>query len=176
MAVLRTEDGRTFVRHDAINDVIAPTRIDPVPVPPGLDDLLAKAGLDPEETERLLACGDASLEAERARAGWPPALAQVFFPDMPDALEEMLAGFGPPHTNPADEIHHVLDGAVVFGLVLGGGAQALAVIQPGDALRIFEGTEHWSTLTTDHRVKTLLYLSRPPGYAHAYTETTIRMH
>lgn len=94
---------------------------------------------------------------------------------MPASLEQVLAGFGPPHTNPADEIHHVLDGAVMFGLVLASGSQALVVIQPGDALRVFEGTEHWSTLTSDHRVKTILYLSRPPGYAHAYTDTTIRI-
>jgi len=175
MAVLRTEDGRTYVRHDAINELIAPTRIDPVPVPAGLDALLAKAELTPEETERLLAGGDAGLEAERARAGWPPALAQVFFPGMPRALEDLLASFGPPHTNPADEIHHVVDGAVVFGLVLGGGAQALAVAQPGDALRISQGTEHWSTLTADHRVKTILYLSRAPGYPHEYTDTEVRI-
>ena len=106
MAVLRTENGRTYVRHDAINEVIAPTRIDHVPVPPGLDELLTKAELNPEETERLVASGDAGLEAERPRAGWPPALAQVFFPGMPQALEDMLAGFGAPHTNPADEVHH----------------------------------------------------------------------
>jgi mannose-6-phosphate isomerase-like protein (cupin superfamily) len=175
MALLRTEDGRSFVRHDAINDLIAPTKIDPVPVPPGLDGLLAKQELTSEETETLLARGDAGLEADRARAGWPPALAQVFFPGMPEALEDVLAAFGPPHTNPVDEVHHVLDGAVVFGIVLGGGAQVLAVVQPGDAIRISEGTEHWSTLTTDHRVKTILYISRPPGYDHAYTETKIRI-
>ena len=175
MAVVRTEDGRTYVCHDAINDVIAPTRIDAVAVPRGLEVLLAKAELTPEETERMVAGGDAGLDAERARAGWAPALAQVFFPGMPRALEDRLAGFGSPHTNPVDEVHHVLDGAVVFGLVLDWGAQALAVIQPGDVLRIFEGTEHWSTLTTDHRVKTILYLSRPPGYPHAYTDTKIRI-
>ena len=175
MAILRTEDGRTYVRHDAINDLIAPTRIEPVSVPPGLDVLLAKAELTPRETETLVSYRDAALDAERARAGWPPALAQVFFPGMPEALEDMLAGFGPPHTNPVDEVHHVLDGAVVFGVVLPGDSQVLAVIQPGDALRIFEGTEHWSTLTTDHRVKTILHLSRPPGYAHAYTGTKIRI-
>jgi ARD/ARD' family len=175
MAILRTEDGRTFARYDAINDLIAPTRIEPVPVPVGLDALLAKAELTPRETETLLSSGDAALDAERARAGWPPARAQVFFPGMPTALEDMLAGFGRPHTNPVDEVHHVLDGAVVFGVVCSDSSQALAVIQPGDALRIFEGTEHWSTLTTDHRVKTILYLSRPPGYEHAYTDTTIRI-
>jgi hypothetical protein len=175
MAVLRTEDGRTFVRHDAINDLIAPTRIDPVPVPRGLDGLLAKQELTSKETETLLACGDAVLEAERARVGWSPAVAQVFFPGMSTALEDVLAAFGPPHTNPVDEVHHVLDGAVVFGIVVGGGSQVLAVVQPGDAIRIFAGTEHWSTLTTDHRVKTILYLSRPPGYDHAYTETKIRI-
>jgi hypothetical protein len=175
MAMVRTEDGRTYVRYDAINDMIAPTRIEPVAVPPGLDGLLAKAELTARETGRLLSSGDAVLEAERVRAGWPPALAQVFFPGMPHALEDMLAGFGRPHTNPADEVHHVLDGAVVFGVVLPGGSQVLSVIQPGDALRIFQGTEHWSTLTTDHRVKTILYLSRPPGYAHTYTDTNIRI-
>jgi 1,2-dihydroxy-3-keto-5-methylthiopentene dioxygenase len=175
MAVLRTEDGRTFVRADVINEIIAPTRIEPIGVPTGLDALLAQTALTPAETTELLAHGDGSLEAERVRAGWPPALAQVFYPGMPAPLEDMLAGFGPPHTNPADEIHHVVDGAVVFGVVLAGGAQALAVVQPGDALRLFEGTEHWSTLTTDHRVKTILYLSRPPGYAHEYTGTAVRI-
>ena len=94
---------------------------------------------------------------------------------MSDTLEEMLAGFGEPHTNPADEIHHVVDGAVVFGLVLAGDAQALAVVQPGEALRLSRGTEHWSTLTADHRAKTILFLSQPPGYAHVYTGTTIRI-
>ena len=94
---------------------------------------------------------------------------------MPSAREQMLAGFGPPHTNPADEVHHVVDGAVMFGLVLGGGAQALAVIQPGDVFRLQARTEHWSKLTSEHLVKAILYLSQPPGYAHTYTDTTIRI-
>jgi len=175
VAVMRTEDGRTFVGYDAINDVIAPTRIDRAPVPTGIDDLLTKPSLTNDETARVLAAGDAGLDAERIRAGWPPPLAQVFYPGMPSAREQMLAGFGPPHTNPADEVHHVIDGAVMFGLVLSGGAQVLAVVQPGDAFRLRAGTEHWSTLTSDHRVKTILYLSQPPGYAHTYTDTTIRI-
>lgn len=175
MAVLRTEDGRTYVRYDAINEVIAPTRIDPVPVPPGIDEVLAKPQLSAGETARLLQAGDPGLEAERVRAGWPAPLAQVLSRGMPAALEQMLAGFAPPHTNPADEVHHVVEGAVMFGLVLDGGAQVLAVVQAGDAFRLHAGTEHWSTLTTDHRVKVILYLSQPPGYAHTYTDTTIRI-
>jgi cupin superfamily acireductone dioxygenase involved in methionine salvage len=94
---------------------------------------------------------------------------------MPDDLEAQLRSFGPPHTNPADEVHHVLDGAITFGFVLGDRSQALAILLPGDALRIYEGVEHWSDLTTDHRVKTILHLSRPPGYAHAYTGTERRI-
>jgi hypothetical protein len=175
MAVLRTEDGRTFVGRDAVNDLIAPTRLDSIGVPPGMAPLLAPPSLTPAQTDTLLAHADPSLEAERERAGWPAALAQVFYPGMPSELEELLAGFGPPHTNPVDEIHHVVDGAVVFGLVLDDGMQALVVVQPGDALRIHAGTEHWSTLTDDHRVKVILYLSQPPGYAHAYTGTEIRI-
>ena len=93
---------------------------------------------------------------------------------MPQPLEDLLAGFGTPHTNSADEVHRVLDGAVVFGVVLDQGFQALAV-EAGDAFRISEGTEHWSTLTTDHRVKAILYLSKPPGYAHSYTDTRINI-
>jgi len=175
MALLRTEDGRTFTRPAAINDVIAPTRIEVVGVPSGIDALLERTSLTPSESEQLLAHADPTLEAERARAGWPPPLAQVFSPGMPPALEEVLAGFAPPHTNPADEVHHVVDGAVEFGLVLDGGLQALLVVQPGDALRLGAGTEHWSVLTTDHRSKVIVYLSRPPGYAHVYTGTTIRI-
>jgi 1,2-dihydroxy-3-keto-5-methylthiopentene dioxygenase len=175
MALLRTDDGRTFVGIDAINEVIAPTKVDAVGVPAGLDALLGQPSLTPEETKVLLDHRDPGLEAHRVRAGWPEPLAQVFFPGMPPALEEMLASFAPPHTNPVDEIHHVVDGAVVFGLVLGGGAQALVIVQPGDALHLHAGTEHWSTLTTDRCSKTVLYLSRPPGYAHAYTGTEIHV-
>jgi hypothetical protein len=175
VALLRTEDGSVYARYEAINDLIAPTRVEVVGVPAGLDALLARPDLTGDESTTLLAHGDPSLEAERLRNGWPPPLAQVFFPGMPGASEEMLAGFGPPHTNPADEIHHVVDGAVVFGLVLSSGNQVLLVVQPGDALRIRAGTEHWSTLTTDHRSKVILYVSRAPGYAHSYTSTEIRI-
>jgi hypothetical protein len=175
MVVLRTEDGRTYVGHDAINDLIAPTRVDVVGVPVGIEALLAEPALDVGQTQTLLAHGDPSLEAQRVRDGWPEPLAQIFHPGMPPARETMLASFGRPHTNPADEIHHVVDGAVVFGLVLHDGAQVLLVIQPGDAFRIRAGTEHWSTLTADHRSKAILYLSRPSGYAHHYTGTPIRI-
>jgi hypothetical protein len=141
MAVLRTEDGRTYLRHDAINTMIAPTRIEAVPVPPGLDVLLAKAELTTDEMELLLAdgCGAAWTRTELEPGGHRPL---------------------PRCSSPA---------------CLRSSAQALAIIQPGDALRIFAGTEHWSVLTTDHRGKTILCLSRPPGYAHAYTNTKIRI-
>ena len=176
MAVLRLEDGRTFVRREVINEIIAPAAVEAVPVPGGLDDLLARRELSPPEIAALLDAGaDPGLAEECRRVGWPPPLAQVFWPGMPARLEEQLASFGPPHTNPAGEIHHVLDGAVIFGVVCTDGSQAIVVVQPGDALRIYEGVEHWSTLTADHRVKTVLYLSRPPGYAHAYTNTRIRV-
>jgi cupin superfamily acireductone dioxygenase involved in methionine salvage len=49
------------------------------------------------------------------------------------------------------------------------------VVEPGDAFRLHAGTEHWSTLTTDHRAKVILYLSQPPGYAHRYTGTAVRI-
>jgi 1,2-dihydroxy-3-keto-5-methylthiopentene dioxygenase len=94
---------------------------------------------------------------------------------MPSRLEDLLAGFAPPHTNPADEIHHLLDGAIEFGLVLDGGAQVLVLVEPGDALRLHAGTEHWSVLTAAHRSKAILYLSKPPGYPHSYTGTTVRI-
>lgn len=175
MAVLRLEDGRTFVSCAAINDFIAPATVDEVPVPPGIDDLLAKPALSPGETETLLAHADHDLVTHCSEVGWPGPLAQVFWPGMPSELEEQLASFGAPHINPVDEIHHVLDGGVVFGFVLRDRSQGLVVVQPGDALRIYEGVEHWSTLTADHRVKTILHLSRPPGYEHAYTATVVRI-
>lgn len=175
MAVLRLEDGRTFARRDTINRFIAPAAVDAVPVPEGIGHLLAQPALSPEATATLLAHADPGLGARCRDAGWPPPLAQVFWPGMPAPLEEQLASFGPAHANPADEIHHVVDGAVIFGFVLGDQSQGIVVVQPGDALRIYEGTEHWSTLTADHRVKTILYLSRPPGYAHNYTGTPVRV-
>ena len=175
MAVLRLEDGRTFARRETISELIAPAAVDAVPVPEGIDDLLAQPAPSPEATATLLAHADPGLNAGCRDAGWPPPLAQVFWPGMPPQLEQQLASFGPVHTNPADEIHHVVDGAVVFGFVLRDQSQGIVVVQPGDALRIFEGVEHWSTLTADHRVKTILYLSRPPGYAHSYTGTPVRV-
>lgn len=175
MAVLRLEDGRTFVSPATINELIAPAAVDAVPVPRGIDDLLTKPSLSSDETAALLATADGDLVTRCRAAGWPEPLAQVFWPGMPPELEEQLASFGPPHTNPVDEIHHVLDGAVVFGFVLRDGSQGVVIVQSGDALRIYEGVEHWSTLTADHRVKTILYLSRPPGYEHAYTGTAIRV-
>jgi hypothetical protein len=175
VAVLRLEDGSTYVGLDAINAHLAPSTVAAVPVPTGIDDLLAAERLDDDGVRRFLAHADPDLVARTAAEGWPPPLAQVFWPGMPQPLEELLAGFGPPHTNPVDEVHHVLDGAVEFGFVLADGGQALLVVQPGDALRINRGSEHWSVLTTDHRVKTHLYLSEPPGYAHRYTSTVVRI-
>ena len=65
MVVLRTDDGRTFVGHDVINTLIAPTRIDAVPVPTGIDALLTEPELTAQETAQLLAHADAGVEAER---------------------------------------------------------------------------------------------------------------
>lgn len=175
MALLLLEDGRRFVEPAAINRELAPVRIDRVPVPAGVDDVLARPDIDDAGREALLAHRDPDLDRELAEAGWPPPLVQAFWPGMPDDLEATLASYGPPHTNPVDEVHHVVDGAVVFGVVRPDNSQALVVVQPGDALRVFAGVEHWSTLTDDHRVKAILYLSQPPGYAHAYTDTTIRL-
>lgn len=175
MAVLRLEDGRIVARRETINGLIAPAAVNAVPGTEGIDGLLAQPALSVEDTANLLAHADPGLGARCRDAGWPAPLAQVFWPGMPQDLEEQLASFGPVHTNPADEIHHVVDGAVVFGFVLRDQSQGIVVVQPGDALRICEGVEHWSTLTADHRVKTILYLSRPPGYAHSYTGTPVRV-
>lgn len=175
MAVLRLEDGRIYTSLETINEFVSPATVDPVPVPQGIDDLLAKPALSPDETATLLAHADHELVTGSHEAGWPAPLAQVFWAGMPAPLEEQLASYGPPHTNPVDEIHHVLDGAVVFGFVLRDESQGIVVVQPGDALRIYEGVEHWSTLTADHRVKSIVYLSRPPGYEHAYTGTVVRV-
>lgn len=175
MAVLRLEDGRTYVSRETINELIAPAAVDAVPVPRGIDGLLAKPALSPDETATLLAHADRDLVTHCREVGWPPPLTSVFWPGMPSVLEEQLASFGPPHTNPVDEIHHVLDGAAVFGFVLRDESQGIVVVQPGDALRIYEGVEHWSTLTADHRVKSILFLSGPPGYEHVYTGRVVRV-
>jgi hypothetical protein len=175
MAVVRTEDGRTFATYGAINALIAPAQVEAVPVPSGIEHLTAPESLSPEQVHELLAHADPGLVTGCAAAGWPAPQAQVLWPGMPAELEEMVAGFGPPHTNPVDEIHHVVDGAVVFGIVREDGSQALVVVQPGDALTIHEGTEHWSVLTAERRVKTFLFLSRPPGYRHDYTGTQVRL-
>jgi mannose-6-phosphate isomerase-like protein (cupin superfamily) len=175
MAVLRTEGGLVYTRYEAINDLIGPTTVAPVAVPTGIDRLIEPESLSSDAVRELLDHADPGLDAARTAAGWPPPLAQVLWAGMPEELHDVVAGFAAPHTNPVDEVHHVVDGAVVFGVVDGDGAQFLVVVQPGDALTIHEGTEHWSVLTADRRVKTFLYLSRPPGYRHEYTGTAVRV-
>jgi hypothetical protein len=108
LAVLRLEDGRTFARREMINHFIAPAAVDAVPVPEGIDDLLAQPSLSPDATATLLTHADPGLDARCREACWPPPLAQVFWPGMPPQLQEQVASFGPAHTNPADEIHHVV--------------------------------------------------------------------
>lgn len=175
MAVLLLEDGRRFATPDAINDLIGPTRVDAFPLPTGVDHLLAEPALDEGGRTELLAHRDPALDAEIAAGGWPPPLLQVLWPSMPADVEAQVRGYGPPHVNPADEVHHVVDGAIEFGLVLGDGSQALLTLLPGDALRLHEGTEHWSVLTADRRAKVVVYLSRPPGFAHRFTGTEVRV-
>ena len=175
MAVLLLEDGRRFATLDAINPLIGPTRVDAFPLPVGVDGLLAEPALDEAGRRELLEHRDPRLDAEIADAGWPPPLLQVLWPSMPADVEAVVESYGPPHANPADEVHHVVDGAIEFGLVLGDGSQALLTLLPGDALRLHEGTEHWSVLTADRRAKVVVHLSRPPGFSHRFTGTEVRI-
>jgi len=175
MAVLLLEDGRRFATLDAINPLIGPTRVDAFALPVGVDHLLAEPALDEAGRAEVLGHRNPALDAETASAGWPAPLLQVFWPSMPKELDDLIDSYGPPHVNPADEVHHVVDGAIEFGLVLGDGSQALLTLLPGDALRLHEGTEHWSVLTADRRAKVVVHLSRPPGFSHRFTGTEVRI-
>jgi len=172
---LRTQAGDVLTDRRAVDEMITPCRVQAVPVPGGIADLLDHAPLTDDEHARLLAHADPTVTAECTAAGWPPPLAQVFWPGMPDTLEQMVAGYAPPHTNPADEVHHVLAGRVQFGIVRVDGIQVLLTLGPGDAFHLRAGTEHWSVLSPERRLTAVVYLSLAPGFAHHYTGTAIRI-
>jgi len=151
MVDLRTEGGDVLTDPTAITELIAPCRVETV------------------------APDDWGLCEECAIAGWPAPLVQVFWPGMPDALEQVVASFAPPHTNPADEVHQVVAGRVKFGIVRTDGTQVLLALGPGDAFHLRAGTEHWSVLTDEHRLTAIVHLSIPPGFPHRYTGTEVRI-
>ncbi|MFN8027275.1 MAG: hypothetical protein U0W40_13230 [Acidimicrobiia bacterium] len=151
MVELRTEAGVVLTDPDAIDELISPCRVETV------------------------APADWGLCADCAAAGWAAPLVQVFWPGMPDSLEQMVASFAPPHTNPADEVHQVVAGAVQFGIVRADGKQVLLTLGPGDAFRLRAGTEHWSVLSPERRLTAIVHLSLPPGFAHRYTDTEVRI-
>lgn len=175
MAELRTEAGEVVTDRAVIDGLVAPCHVSAVPVPSGIGDLLDHAPLDDDERARLLGHVDPGLQADGAAAGWPPPLAQVFWPGMPSELVQLSAAYAPPHTNPADEVHHVLAGQVQFGIVRPDGTQVLLTLGPGDAFHLVQGTEHWSVLTEAQRLTAIVWLSLPPGFAHHYTGTTVRI-
>ncbi|MFZ4517098.1 MAG: cupin domain-containing protein [Microthrixaceae bacterium] len=173
MAVARTDDGSTYATAAEINGLIAPASVERVGVPAGLGDLLTKKAFGPDDTAEFVRHADPRLVAETQASGWPPPVVQVCRPGMPAHMVEVMRSYADPHTNPVDEIHHVVDGAIEFGFVTGGGRQVLLVLEPGDALSFPAGTEHWSVLTDDRRVTTYVYLSSATPFEHHYTGTAI---
>jgi 1,2-dihydroxy-3-keto-5-methylthiopentene dioxygenase len=161
MAILRFENGQeASAEQIAIlardHGIVVSQR----PVPDDLVDLLT-APLPDEETSRAI------LARFPAEPAYPSRDLIVLHPTRPDN-EELATKFVRWHRHAGDEVRHILDGAGVFGIVVGD-VRAELTVGAGDYVVVPARTEHNFRLTEKRRIKAIRHFSDPAGWAAEFT-------
>lgn len=165
MAVLRFPDqDRTIENEAEIRAELAPAGIDYERW--SLDRVPADCS-----AEQVLRAYAAEIDAMKQRGGYVTADVIDVNPETPN-LDAMLARFDKEHTHSEDEVRFILAGRGIFFLALEKGVAAVEV-QPGDMLRVPQGTRHWFTLCADKRIRAIRWFQDTTGWTPHYTESGV---
>jgi hypothetical protein len=180
MAICRLESGHTFVTYDGINQLIAPARVGRFVAPPAVGNLLAEFPVSSLELKALFQAFDAALGQDmrqqglifgRAIAIGAKLAAQAdaygrrlfLYPELPAAaLSHEFEKSTLPHHTHATELHHIVVGAMIMGLLLSNREQAIIYLQPGETLRLVESVQHWPYDPADGSHLVVSYFDRSP--------------
>jgi enolase-phosphatase E1 len=114
----------------------------------------------------------AQIEALKASKGYS-VVDEINVTATTPGLADMLARFDREHWHDEDEVRFVLEGRRVFHIRLKHGDVVSIEVEPGDLIRVPEGTRHWFTLTPEKRIRAVRFFHNPSGWLPHYPAESI---
>lgn len=93
-------------------------------------------------------------------------------PDTP-GLDAMLAKFSKEHWHDEDEVRFILEGHGIFHVHPQEGPIVAIEVEPGDLIRVPQGTWHWFDLCGDKRIRAIRLFQNSSGWTPRYTESGV---
>lgn len=88
-------------------------------------------------------------------------------------LDEMLQKFSREHWHADDEVRFIIQGRGIFHVHPREGNVCAIEVEPGDLIRVPQGTWHWFDLCADRQIRAIRLFKDPAGWAPNYTETGV---
>ncbi len=178
MAILRLENGTTYIQQSDIARELAPLNVQinlwPIREDPKLKAMLAQEVLSDAEKEHVLKALDIYFQELQQAAGYQFRDLIVLHRGVPN-LDAMLSRFDQCHTHADPEVRYIIAGEGIFGFVRPDASQVELTVQPEDYINVPSNTEHWFYLTGSRQIKAVRYFTTTEGWMPEYTDTEIRL-
>lgn len=167
MAILRIPEENRALRDDAsIRQYLFDRGIDFERVTVGAD-LPQSATAD-----QVLAAHAGKISELKARGGYVTADVIDVRPDTP-GLDAMLARFNSEHWHDEDEVRLIVEGRGLFHVHPADGPVFAIEVEPGDLIRVPQGTHHWFDLCGERRIRAIRLFQDPSGWTPRYTASGV---
>jgi 1,2-dihydroxy-3-keto-5-methylthiopentene dioxygenase len=130
--------------------------------------MLARNLPETASAEQILSAYATRINAWKLRGGYATADVIDVWPHTPD-LDDMIAKFNREHWHSEDEVRFVIEGGGIFWIRDPHGRLVAIEVEPGDMIRVPDGTRHWFTLREDRRIRAIRLFQDPAGWTPHYT-------
>lgn len=120
--------------------------------------------------DELLAAYANEVDALKQRGGYVTADVIDVRPDTPN-LDAMLARFNREHWHEEDEVRFIIEGRGLFHIHPPKGPVFAIEVEPGDLIRVPQGTHHWFDLCADRRIRAIRLFKEMAGWTPRYTNS-----
>jgi 1,2-dihydroxy-3-keto-5-methylthiopentene dioxygenase len=122
--------------------------------------------------DEVLTAYAGEVEALKARGGYVTADVIDVKPDTPN-LDSMLARFNREHWHDEDEVRFIIEGRGLFHVHPPDGPVFAIEVEPGDLIRVPQGTHHWFDLCADRRIRAIRLFKDMTGWTPHYTDSGV---
>lgn len=88
-------------------------------------------------------------------------------------LDAMLAKFSSEHWHDEDEVRFTVHGRGLYHVHPAAGPVMALEVEPGDMIRVPQGTLHWFDLCSQREIKAIRFFQDPAGWTPYYTESAL---
>jgi 1,2-dihydroxy-3-keto-5-methylthiopentene dioxygenase len=122
--------------------------------------------------EEFLGAYATEVEALKQRGGYVTADVIDVKPDTPN-LDMMLARFNREHWHDEDEVRFIIEGRGLFHVHPPDDPVFAIEVEPGDLIRVPQGTHHWFDLCGDRRIRAIRLFKDTSGWTPHYTDSGV---